>query len=109
SALNPVLMMSVVRVVVASVFRFTFEHFTIYFLSAFLLWNFVSQTTSWSTACLLGYAPLIRKIYVPKAIFILATVLSGLVNLLISLIPLAMIMAVVRHPIHASVLFLPLS
>jgi len=69
----------------------------------------VSQTTSWSTACLLGYAPLIRKIYVPKAIFILATVLSGLVNLLISLIPLAMIMVVVRHPIHASVLFLPLS
>jgi len=107
--LNPLLMMIVFSVVFAKVFRFTFEHFTIYFLSAFLLWNFVSQTTSWSTACLLGYAPLIRKIYVPKAIFILATVLSGLVNLLISLIPLAMIMVVVRHPIHASVLFLPLS
>ena len=107
--LNPLLMMIVFSVVFAKVFRFTFEHFTIYFLSAFILWNFVSQTTSWSTACLLGYAPLIRKIYVPKAIFILATVLSGLVNLLISLIPLAMIMAVVRHPIHASVLFLPLS
>ena len=45
----------------------------------------------------------------PKAIFILATVLSGLVNLVISLIPLAMIMAVVRHPVHASVLFLPVS
>jgi ABC-type polysaccharide/polyol phosphate export permease len=106
--LNPLLMMIVFSIVFATVFRFTIEHFTIYFLSAFIVWNFVSQTTSWSTACLLGYAPLIRKIYVPKAIFVLATVLSGLVNLLISLIPLALIMVVVGHPIRPAVLALPL-
>jgi ABC-type polysaccharide/polyol phosphate export permease len=105
--LNPLLMMIVFSIVFANIFRFTFEHFTIYFLSAFLLWNFVAQTTSWATACLLAQAPLIRKIYVPKAIFILATVLSGLVNLLVSLVPLALIMLVVRHPIRPSVLFLP--
>ncbi len=106
--LNPLLMMLVFSIVFANVFRFTVERFTIYFLSAYVLWNFVAQTTSWSTACLLGYAPLIRKVYVPKPIFILATVLSGLVNLVISLVPLALIMLVVRHPFHASLLFLPL-
>ena len=105
--LNPLLMMIVFSIVFSSVFRFTFEHFTIYFLSAFLLWTFVSQTTSWSTACLLGHAALIRKIYMPKEIFVVATVLSGLVNLLISLVPLALIMVIVHHPIRASVLFLP--
>jgi len=106
--LNPLLMMVVFSIVFANIFRFTLERFTIYFLSAYVLWNFVAQTTSWSTACLLGYAPLIRKVYVPKPIFILATVLSGLVNLLISLVPLALIMLVVGHPFHASLLFLPL-
>jgi len=106
--LNPLLMMVVFSIVFANIFRFTVERFTIYFLSAYVLWNFVAQTTSWSTACLLGYAPLIRKIYVPKPIFILATVLSGLVNLLISLVPLALIMLVVGHPFRASLLFLPL-
>jgi len=105
--LNPLLMMIVFSIVFSSVFRFTFEHFTIYFLSAYVLWTFVSQTTSWSTACLLGHAALIRKIYMPKEVFVVATVLSGLVNLLISLVPLALIMLLVRHPIHASVLFLP--
>ena len=85
--LNPLLMMIVFSIVFANIFRFTFEHFVIYFLSAYVLWNFVAQTTSWSTACLIGYAPLIRKIYVPKAVFVLATVLSGLVNLLVSLDP----------------------
>ncbi len=105
--LNPLLMMIVFSIVFANVFRFTFEHFTVYFLSAYLLWTFVSQTTSWSTACLLGHAALIRKIYMPKEIFVVATVLSGLVNLLISLVPLALIMLVIQHPIRLSVLFLP--
>lgn len=105
--LNPLLMMIVFSIVFANIFRFTFEHFVIYFLSAYVLWNFVAQTTSWSTACLIGYAPLIRKIYVPKAVFVLATVLSGLVNLLVSLIPLLAIMLVVGHPIRPSMAFLP--
>jgi ABC-type polysaccharide/polyol phosphate export permease len=105
--LNPLLMMLVFSIVFSQVFRFTFEHFVIYFLSGYVLWNFVAQTTSWSTACLLGYAPLIRKVYVPKATFILATVLSGLVNLVISLVPLALIMLVIGHPFRASLAFLP--
>src|SRR5262245_2475763 len=105
--LNPLLMMLVFSMVFANVFRFTVERFTIYFLSAYVLWNFVAQTTSWSTACLLGYAPLIRKVYVPKTIFILATVLSGLVNLVISLVPLALIMQLVGHPFRWSLIFLP--
>lgn len=105
--LNPLLMMIVFSIVFANIFQFSFEHFVVYFLSAYVLWNFVAQTTSWATACLLGYAPLIRKIYVPKAIFVLATVLSGLVNLLVSLVPLAGIMLLVGHPIRASVFFLP--
>ena len=107
--LNPLLMMIVFSIVFARVFRFTIAGFTVYFLSAFLLWNFVAQTTSWSTACLLGYAPLIRKVYVPKSIFILATVLSGLVNLVVSLVPLALIMLVIHHPLGWSLLFLPVS
>jgi len=106
--LNPLLMMVVFTIVFAHFLRFPIEHFTVYFLSAFVLWNFVAQTTSWSTGCLMGYAPLITKVYVPKPIFVLATVLGGLVNLLISLIPLAIIMIVVGHPITTSLAFIPI-
>jgi ABC-type polysaccharide/polyol phosphate export permease len=105
--LNPLIMMIVFTIVFAHFLRFRLEHFAIYFLSAFLLWTFMAQTTTWSSACFLGYAPLIRKIYVPRATFVLATVLSGLVNLVISLVPLALIMWYVGHPFHASLAFLP--
>lgn len=105
--LNPLLTMIVFTIVFSEILRVPVENFTVYFLSAFVLWNFVAQTTSWSTSCLLGYAPLIRKIYVPKAIFVVATVVAGFVNLLISLVPLALIMVAVHHPFSASLAFLP--
>ncbi len=105
--LNPLLLMVIFTIVFAHIMRVTVEHFTVYFLSAFVLWNFFAQATSWSTGCLLGYAPLIKKIYVPKSIFVIATVLAGTVNLVISLVPLAIIMLVVGHPFSPAIAFLP--
>jgi len=105
--LNPLLLMIIFTVVFAHILRVTVEHFTVYFLSAFVLWNFFSQATAWSTSCLLGYAPLIKKIYVPKSIFVIATVLAGAVNLVISLVPLAIIMLVVGHSFRPALAFLP--
>lgn len=107
--LNPLLTMLVFTMVFAHVLRVPVEHFTVYFLSGFLLWNFVAQTTSWSTGCLLSYAPLIKKIYVPRAIFVLATVLAGLVNLVLSLVPLALIMVLSGHPFRPALAFVPVA
>jgi len=46
--------MIIFTIVFAQIFRVTVDHFTVYFLSAFVLWNFFAQATSWSTACLLN-------------------------------------------------------
>lgn len=107
--LNPLLMMVVFTLVFAHFLRFAIDHFPIYFLCGFLVWNFFAQATSWSTACFVGYAPLLRKIYLPKAVLVLATVLSGLVNLLLALIPLALLMFVEGHPFSPSLAFLPVA
>jgi ABC-2 type transport system permease protein len=104
--LNPLLMMIIFTVVFAHILRVTVEHFTVYFLSAFVLWNFFSQATGWSTSCLLSYAPLIKKVYVPKSIFVLATVLAGAVTLISSLVPLALIMLAVGHSFRPAIAFL---
>ena len=52
--LNPLLLMIIFTIVFAHILRVTVDHFTVYFLSAFVLWNFFAQATSWSTACLLS-------------------------------------------------------
>jgi ABC-type polysaccharide/polyol phosphate export permease len=53
--------------------------------------------------------PLMKRVRIPKSIFAVASVLSGMVNLLLSLVPLAAIMIVLGAPIRPSVLFLPVS
>jgi ABC-type polysaccharide/polyol phosphate export permease len=105
--LNPLFLMIILAVVFSHVLKVTVEHFPIFLLSALVLWTFFSQATSWSTACFMSYAPVIRKIYVPRSIFVIATVLAGTVNLVISLVPLALIMLVTGHPFTPALAFLP--
>jgi ABC-2 type transport system permease protein len=105
--LNPLFLMVILAFVFSHVLKIQVEHFAIYLLSALILWTFFSQATSWSTACFLSYAPIIKRVYVPRSIFVLATVLSGVVNLVISLVPLAIIMVVVGHSFSPALAFLP--
>jgi ABC-2 type transport system permease protein len=105
--LNPLFLMIILAFVFSHALKLTMEHFPIYLLSALVLWNFFAQATTWSTACFLSYAPIIKKIYVPRSMFVTATVLSGSVNLLISLVPLAFIMLVLGHRFSPALAFLP--
>ena len=105
--LNPLLMMIIFTVVFSTFFRFSMANFVIYFLSAYLPWNFFAQSTVASMTSVLRSASLIKKIYVPKAIFVLATVISGLVNLAFATIPLLVIMIVTQQRVGLSLLFLP--
>ena len=57
---------------------------------------------------IVGNAPLITKVYVPKYIYSVTRVMSSAVNFLLSLIPLFFVVFITRTPIRASFLLLPL-
>jgi ABC-type polysaccharide/polyol phosphate export permease len=50
---------------------------------------------------------LLQRIYIPRASFGLAAVGTGLVNLVLSLVPLFIVMAVVGVPLRITIVFLP--
>lgn len=106
--LNPLMMMIVFTAVFSGFFRFSVANFVIYFLSAYLPWTFFAQSTVASMTSILRSGSLIKKIYVPKAIFVLATITSGLVNLLFAMVPLLVIMLVTQQRVGFSLLFLPI-
>jgi ABC-2 type transport system permease protein len=107
--LNPFLMMLILLVVFANVFRFALPHYETYFLSEYLPWMFFSQATVGSMTSLAWNGALMKKVRVPKAIFALSTTLANLVNLLLSCGPLAIIMLVAGMPLRPAMLFLPVS
>ncbi len=105
--LNPLLLMIILTVVFSTVFRFAIQHFEVYFLSAYLGWTFFAQTTTGAMSSLAWNGALMKRVRVPKAIFALSTVISGLANLGLSCLPLFAIMLIVGAPFSPSLLFLP--
>jgi ABC-2 type transport system permease protein len=107
--LQPLLMMLVFQIVFAHLFRFPIPDYSIYALAGILFWNFFSQSIVSSMNSLRGNAQLLQKLPVPKAVFPLATVISGVVNLVFALVPMVGILLVTQHRLHPSLLFLPVS
>ena len=109
SMLNPLLNTIVFTIVFSTIFRFEVKDFVIYFLSGYQLWNFFAQSTQVASYCLLKNGPLFKKIYVPKPIFVISTVLSNMVNLAFALVPLFILLPILGKGFHLSLLFLPVA
>jgi homopolymeric O-antigen transport system permease protein len=107
--LQPLLMMLVFYVVFSELFRFQMPHYPVYALAGILFWNFFSQSIVSSMNSLRGNATLLQKLPVPKAVFPLATVISGVVNLLFALVPTLLIVVIFEHGLSPALLFLPVS
>jgi len=109
--LQPLLTMLVLQAVFSAVFRFEMEHgsYAVYALAGILFWNFFSQSVVTSMNSLKANAGLLTKLPVPKAVFPLATVLAGVVNLALALVPLLVIVLIAHHPLRPALLFLPVS
>jgi len=107
--LQPLATMLVLHVVFSHVFRFELYRYPVYALAGILFWNFFQQSIVASMNSLRGNAAILQKLPVPKAIFPVATVISGVVNLCLALVPLFVILVVTGHPLEPALLFLPVS
>ena len=107
--LHPLLLMLIFVVVFSAIFRGRSPHYETYFLSAYIAWNFFAQTTMNAMSGVAWNGLLMKRVRVPPSIFTLSTVLSGLVNVGLSLIVLVSIMLVTGAPLRASLWFLPVS
>ncbi|MGH9844433.1 MAG: ABC transporter permease [Blastocatellia bacterium] len=105
--LNPLLMMLILMMVFAAVFQVQARNYAVHALSGLVLWTFFSQTTAGAMSELVWGGGLMHRIYLPRMIFAATALGTGLVNLLLSLIPLFVIMLVTGVPIRPSWLFLP--
>jgi len=105
--INPLGTMLVLTIAFSQILRFNIPGYPAYVLSGLIAWNFFSQTTTASMVNLVWGGQLLRRIYIPRSSFALAAIGTGVINVLLSLGPLLIIMAVVGLPIKPELLFLP--
>lgn len=107
--LNPLGTMLIMMVVFYQLFHVQTPKYPIYVLTGLIVWNFFAQTTAAAPQTLLWSHSLIHKVYVPRTIFSFVALGGGIVNLLLSLIPLAFVMAILRIPPSWPLLFVPVA
>ena len=107
--LNPLGTMLIMVVVFYQLFHVATPKYPIYVLTGLIAWGFFAQVTGAAPQTLLWSGPLIHRVYVPRTLFAFTSVGSGLVNLLLSLIPLAIVMAFLRVVPSPAIIVLPLA
>ncbi len=105
--LNPALMMLVLTLVFGTIMRFSIDHYAVFLLSMLLPWTFFSQSLAYSVESIVGNGELLKKVKVARLVFPVASVISNIINFLLSLLPLMLLIVFMRFPLHWTWVYLP--
>ena len=106
--LNPLGMMLVLTIAFSQIFQST-RAYPAYVLTGLIAWNFFAQTTTASMNQMVWGGSLLSKIYIPRTVFVLSSIGTGLVNILLSIVPLIFVLVITGTAIRWTILFLPIS
>ena len=107
TVLNPLLLMAVYALVFRYYIRFDVENYTVFLLCGILPWIYFSTSLSEGTNSILAGGSLITKSLFPPQVLPTVTVLSQLVNYVLSLPILLFFILLYDIPLHATLLAMP--
>jgi len=106
--LAPLLNMVALTLVFSAILRQQIRNYPVFFLTGSIIWTFFSQTTSGASQTQ-DSNELAKRIYIPRSVFVASAIGVGLVNLVLSLVPLVLLLVATGFPLHATWAFLPVS
>ncbi|HTY40965.1 MAG TPA: ABC transporter permease [Thermoanaerobaculia bacterium] len=107
--LAPLLNMIALTLVFSVLFKQEIQNYPVYFMTGSICWAFFAQTTSAAAQQTLASNEMAKRMFVPRTVFIASALGGGLVNLVLSLVPLLVILAMTSFPLHPTWAFLPVS
>lgn len=107
SLLNPLLMMLVLYIVFNNVFKANQDHLALYLLIGIVSWRFLANGTSSSMNAIVGKPSLVTKIYIPRQVLVLSTVLSSFISSLLEFLVLAALLIVFGVHLSINILLFP--
>ena len=108
SLLKPLLMFGTLYIVFSVFVRWDVENYKLYLLLGIILWNFLAEVTLNSMVFLEGRAPILKKIYFPRWIIVIACSLTALLTLLLNMIVFFIFFVLSGTQFSISIFMLPL-
>lgn len=107
SLLNPLLLMLVLYFVFSRAFTTTQENFALYLLIGIVTWRFLNNGTSSSIRSIVGRASLVTKVFIPRQVLVLSTVLSSFISSLLEFLVLFALLIVFGVDLSFNLLLFP--
>jgi ABC-2 type transport system permease protein len=104
--LNPLGMMLVLTIAFSQIFGGV-RAYPAYVLSGLVAWTYFAQVTAAAMHQMVWGGMLLNKIYIPRTVFVLSSIGTGLVNLVLSIVPLVAVLLVTGVPLRWTIVFLP--
>jgi len=105
--LLPLLNTLIFTAIFSTAFGLPMRDYAVYALAGILFWNFFQQSVISSMNSLRRNASILKKLPVPRAVFPLATIVAGVINLGVALIPLLLLVLVTGRRLTPALLFVP--
>ncbi len=111
SLLKPLFLFAIMYVVFVHFLRFGagIPHFAAALLLGIIMWTFFIEVVSQGMQSIVGRGDLLRKIKFPKYIIVLSTSISGLINLGLNLLVVAVILIIDGVSLNAAALLFPIT
>lgn len=106
---NPLLMMSVMALVFATLFKADIKTFAVFLFAGMIPWNFFNSVVTQSSTSFINNEGLIKKIYLPKIIFPLSITFALMVDSALSFLALFAIILLLGGGLSWAVLFIPVA
>lgn len=105
--LNPVMNMVVLSIAFSSLFIERVRDYPTYVLVGFLVWHFFTQATTGAIHSAVEGGGMAKRLYLPRTLYLVADAGTSAVNLLLGLIPLALVLLLLGTPIPPTWLLFP--
>jgi ABC-type polysaccharide/polyol phosphate export permease len=106
SLLKPLLMFGTLYLVFSVFVRWEVRNYRLYLLLGIILWNFLSEVTLNSMVLLESKASILKKIYFPRWIIVIASSLTSLLTLLLNMVVFFIFFIFSSAHFHIAALFL---
>jgi ABC-2 type transport system permease protein len=107
--INPIAMLIVLSLAFTRVFSADAPGYPFFVIPGLLLWNFISQTSMTVAREVAVGVDLWRRVRLPKSALVVSTSTTGLVNLVLAVIPLILVIVVTGRPIGLALLTVPVT
>jgi ABC-type polysaccharide/polyol phosphate export permease len=106
---GPLLNTAVLSVAFNALFHASIVRYPAYVMVGLIAWNFFAQTTTLGVDAAISGSGLLQRVYLPRSMFVVATLGGALINMGVALIALLIVLLATSVPLYSTWLLLPLA